>query len=117
MRSLAHYLPLIALTGVLSVVHAAWIASGRTPSAAASLLTDLGLSLILWVVGDARRRHCVPCHEFGFLVGVFLPVALPWYVLWRRGWRGLLLLAAFAGIWIVPWVAAVAVWFSLPSRG
>ncbi len=31
---------------------------------------------ILWVEDDARRRGIVPCHEFGFLVGVYFPASL-----------------------------------------
>jgi hypothetical protein len=117
MRAIVPYLPLIALTAVLSVVQAAWVASGGTPSTSSVQVTDvaLGLFLILWMTGDARRRGCVPCYEFGFLLGVFLPVSLAWYVLWTRGWKGLILLAAFAGLVILPWVAAVLVWLTLPS--
>jgi hypothetical protein len=119
MRSIAPFLPMIALSCLLSLMNVAAIARGVLPPT--SLLVDYAASgfLLLWVVTDARRRRCVPCHEFAFLVGVFLPVALPWYVFWTRGWRGLRVLAAFAGLILVPWaigVVAYLIRYGLPPR-
>jgi hypothetical protein len=118
MRAIVPYLPLLALTAVLSLVNAAWVAGGGTPSPEAERVCELALALflILWVTGDARRRGCVPCYEFGFLVGVFLPVSIAWYVLWSRGWKGLILLAGLAGLLILPGVAAALAWLTLPPR-
>jgi hypothetical protein len=65
------------------------------------------LFVIYWVVMDARCRRRVPCHDFGFLVGVFLPVSLAWYLVWTRGLRGLLLLAGFALLLILPQLGAM----------
>ncbi len=119
MRPLAPYLPLIALTGVLSVVQAARVAGGTAASASASQATEIcvGWMFFLWLLSDARRRGLAPCHEFGFLVGVFLPFSFFWYVFWTRGWRGFLLLAAFFGVVIVPEIVAAVSGRALPAGG
>jgi hypothetical protein len=65
--------------------------------------------LILWVNADARRRCLVPCFDFGlFLALFFLPVFV-WYLLWSRGWKGLLVLLGIFGLMIVPPLLAAIV--------
>jgi len=90
----------------------AYVATGRTPSDRVQGLipTGLGLALVLWMMMDARARHRTPCYDFGFLVAVFFPVSLVWYVLWTRGWKGLLTLVGLIGLWFVPWLTAMAAW-------
>src|SRR5882757_2870509 len=100
MSSLLPALPVLILTAVCSVADGIYLASGAPRSQAYIELSTRGLALFLifWVMIDARRRRCVPCHEFGFLVAVFMPVSLVWYVFWTRGWRGAVLLATFTGL-------------------
>lgn len=90
----------------------AYVATGRTPSDTVQRLiaTGLALALILWITVDARVRHRTPCYDFGFLMAIFFPVSLVWYVLWSRGWKGLLTLVGLIGLWFVPWVTAMAAW-------
>jgi hypothetical protein len=75
------------------------------------------LLVIYWIIADARQRRCVPCFDFGFLVGIFLPFSLIWYAFWTRGRRGLLLLLAIAGSIYGPWICVVIVWVLIRGAG
>ncbi|MCA1684545.1 MAG: hypothetical protein LC745_00880 [Planctomycetia bacterium] len=110
-RTLLDFGPLLAMTAALSVVQAAYFGAEVTPPPSIAPLSSVGyeLALIVWVMADARRRRCVPCFEFGFLVAVFYPASMFWYVFWTRGWRGLALLAAVFGLLTVPAVVSVLV--------
>jgi hypothetical protein len=80
--------------------------------AGVSRLLALGMTLLIvyWIVADARRRRCVPCFDFGFLLAISLPLSLVWYAFWTRGWRGFLLLLTLLGLIYGPWVLAVIAW-------
>ena len=90
----------------------ALVAAGRPPTETVQQLIALGLALafVLWMMADARVSRRTPCYDFGFLVAVFFPVSLVWYVLWTRGWKGLLILVGLIGLWFVPWLTAMAAW-------
>lgn len=90
----------------------AYVAVGRTPTDTVQRLIAIGLalSLVLWISVDARSRHRTPCYDFGFLVAVYFPASLVWYVLWTRGWKGWLTLVGLIGLWLVPWLSATAAW-------
>lgn len=107
MRRLGPFGVLSATVAAFSTFQAAYVVAGVTPSGAADQLTSLGLTLafLLWVVADARRHRRVPCYDFGFLVAVYFPFSLLWYVLWSRGWRGIFTLAALLGLMCLPWLA------------
>jgi hypothetical protein len=102
MRAIGSFLPMIALMGLQSVLNVTAVARGVAPPH--DLLTEYSaiLFVLLWMATDARRRRYAPCHEFGFLLGVYLPISLVWYLLWSRGWRGLLPLATFIGLLMLP---------------
>jgi hypothetical protein len=106
MGSIAPFLPMIALTGLLTAIRVSAVILGVSPSEGILTESSVGLFLILWMMMDARRRRCVPCHEFGFLAGVYMPISLLWYLCWSRGWKGLLLLAAFLGMVLLPGITA-----------
>jgi hypothetical protein len=102
---------LLAAVLTIATLEAAYVAAGVSPSVGGSLSTfALALAFVLWIDTDARRQHITPCHDFGFLVAVFFPFSLLWYVLWSRGRRGLLVLGALFGLMLLPWLLAVAVW-------
>jgi len=69
------------------------------------------LALMLWIEADARRRGILPCHDFGFLIGVFFPVSVVWYAFWSRGLKGVYLLLTLIGLLIVPPTTAMLAWF------
>ena len=98
-----------ALSAAFQVAH---VAAGRPPSESTQQLVVIGLALaiVLWIMADARRRRQTPCYDFGFLVAVYFPVSLIWYVFWSRGWRGFLTLVGLVGLWFVPWFTAMAAW-------
>jgi hypothetical protein len=103
---------LLVAIALSSAVPAAYVGNGKPLSDAAQISTSLVFSVgfIIWVVADARTRRQTPCYDFGFLVTVFFPVSLLWYVVWSRGWRGTLMLAALVGLWILPPLCAAVAW-------
>ncbi|HMC77419.1 MAG TPA: hypothetical protein VKH34_09810 [Vicinamibacterales bacterium] len=51
------------------------------------------IAVILWLQQDARRRGVGQVQDFGMLMMVFWPVAIPWYAFASRGpggWKLLL---------------------------
>lgn len=111
-RSIKPMAILVAAVAASSALLIAEVALGPPPSELVVDLTSmaLGLATMLWVVADARTRRQTPCYDFGFLVAVFYPASLVWYVLWTRGWRGLITLAALIGLMILPWFSASITW-------
>ena len=112
MKRLWPLMVLVATVAACSGFLVAPIAIGRSPSDNVQYLTSFGLALgfILWVIADARMAHRTPCYDFGFLVGIFFPVSLVWYVFWSRGWRGLLTLTALVGLMLLPSVSYLVAW-------
>ncbi|MGP0065123.1 MAG: hypothetical protein ACLQGP_16185 [Isosphaeraceae bacterium] len=112
MRTLAAYGPLVGLVAVLTAIASMYVLLGERPPELVEAIFRVGPSffLLCWVIIDARRFGRVPCYDFGFLVGVFLPVALPWYLVWSRGLRGLLVLGFFLFLLVVPELIASIVW-------
>ncbi len=109
MRPMPILIAAVAASSAFLIAHAA---VAPAPSQTVQALTSLGLALafVLWITVDARNRRQTPCYDFGFLVAVFFPASLVWYVLWTRGWRGVLTLAALAGLMLIPWISASIVW-------
>ena len=112
MRTLATCGPLLGLTVALAAIASMYVVLGEQPPELVEAIYSVGPAffLVCWVILDARRLRRVPCHDFGFLVGLFLPVALPWYLVWSRGLRGLLLLGFFLLLVILPALSASIVW-------
>jgi hypothetical protein len=104
---------LLLPVGATSILLTIYTLLGAAPSDMSTLLFQLcwALALILWIEGDARRRRITPCHDFGFLVGVFFPVSVVWYASWSRGHRGVLLLLVLLGLCIVPPMTGLLAWF------
>jgi hypothetical protein len=119
MRPLAPMAVLVAAVAASSVFFIAHVAAGPPPSETVQALTSLALvlSFVLWVMADARSRRRIPCYDFGFLVAVFFPASLVWYVLWSRGWRGLLTLAALIGLMLLPSVCGTVAWIIRHGAG
>lgn len=69
---------------------------------------------ILWVYCDAGRSDFEKPFDFGFLVYIFWPVALPWYLVSTRGVEGVLIFLGFIALWIGPWLMGLVayVYFS-----
>lgn len=62
--------------------------------------------VLLWMSDDAHRRRCTPCHDFGFLMWYLFPLTLLGYLLWTRGWWGLVVFVGMLAIIYVPWIIA-----------
>jgi hypothetical protein len=100
---------LISLAVALSAFHLTYVGLGTAVSDEGNRVTSYSLALILiwWIVADARHaRGELPCHDFGFLVGVALPVSLVWYLVWSRGWRGLGMVVFLTVLLNLPWLSA-----------
>jgi hypothetical protein len=107
MRSLATFVPVIVLTLLISLLNVAAIYRGSMPSESTVANASLSWFLLLWAILDARKRGRVPCHEFGFLMMMYMPASLVWYLFWSRGWKGILPLAFIWALLVMPWLAWV----------
>ena len=103
---------LLSTVALLSAIQFGSVALGATDTDALARLTSFGLSLafVIWVMADAQSRRRTPCFEFGFLVAVYFPVSLAWYVFWSRGWRALFTLAGFFVLMLLPGLSAIVAW-------
>jgi hypothetical protein len=112
MKRVGAFAVLLGWVVAFSAFQVAYAAIGILPSPGSTALTSFGLSiaLALWADADARSRHQCPCYDFAFLVAIFLPVSLLWYVFWSRGWRGLWTLAALGGLMALPTLSAIVAW-------
>ena len=92
MKTIGTFGPLLLLAAMLAIVASMYVILGQEPPQSVLTLTSTVqfLFILYWVVLDARRRRRVPCHDFGFLVVLYMPVSLVWYLVWSRGLRGLL---------------------------
>lgn len=65
--------------------------------------------VLLWVTGDAHRRRCTPCHDFGFLMWYLFPLTLLGYLIWTRGWWGLAVFVGLLAIMYLPILLGTAI--------
>ena len=63
------------------------------------------LIMAFWVTADARKRHRPLCYDYDGFVFFLWPVVVPVYLIRTRGWRALLTLLCFLGLWVVVLVA------------
>src|SRR6478752_4576505 len=100
---------LVASVLILAALRFDYAALGRLPSENVSQMSSFALALacILWIMADAQTRRQTPCYDFGFLVAVFFPISLFWYVFWSRGWRGFLMLGTVLGLLLLPALAEI----------
>jgi hypothetical protein len=80
-------------------------------STRAEMAASVALSLVIasWVSADARKRGRRLCYDYDSFVYFAWPVVGPVYLFRTRGWRGLLTLLCFAGIWLVAVMVGAAV--------
>jgi hypothetical protein len=109
---LRFYGGLLIVSAMLAVFDSVYVIVGITPSNPAQLISTFTLPICFatWVQADARARRCTPCFDFGWFVGATWIFSIPWYLIWTRGWRGLLLTFMFFGLFILPTFVAVFVW-------
>lgn len=113
MRSLVLFGPVLLLATFLAMVFGLEVLlTDAVPSESALTVASISLCLFIlyWVMLDARRRGRVGCHDFGFLMGVFFPVSLVWYLVATRGWRGVVVLVGIALVFLLPSVATMIAW-------
>jgi hypothetical protein len=111
MRAISTFGPLLVLSAMLAIPVSMYAAAHQEPPENLVRLTGIAQAVLIlyWVLVDARLHHRVPCHDFGFLVAVYMPVSLVWYVLWSRGLRGLLVLGGLIFLLSAPQLCATLV--------
>ena len=62
---------------------------------------------IVWAVADSETNEFDRPFDFGFLMYIFWPIALPYYLISTRGIEGIILLVGLIGIWLGPWLAGL----------
>ena len=108
------------LTGLCCAVAAALYALAEVePSPIVNLFFILLplVAVLLWLERDASRTGIGAVHDFGFLMWLTWPVAIPWYA-WktrrRSGWRLIVGLFAVIGSAYIGWM--LAAWGSYGVR-
>jgi hypothetical protein len=86
----------LALTTAVfcSLAAALYVIANVEPAPIVGSFLTMGPALmtVLWLCQDARRRRIGAVTDLGFLLMVFWPIAIPWYVFKSRGLRGVLVL-------------------------
>jgi hypothetical protein len=110
-RPLNPWVPLLVFTAALAVTQSGYTVFQVVPSPLVTTLLEYGPAffVVWWVMADASRSRRVPCHDFGFFVMAAFPFSVIWYVLWTRRLRGFLVLGALLGLFLAPWLCAIAV--------
>jgi len=62
---------------------------------------------IIWAVADAETNSFEKPFDFDFLMYIFWPVALPYYLISTRGLEGIILFFGFINILLGPWLAGL----------
>ena len=100
---------LITWSGLLAAYACLKVHLGGEPSADVMRLWNLGLALLVayWVRVDSCRTKYRPSFEYDAFMLFAWPIALPQYLVHTRGLRqGLLVLAGFVAVWLVPAICA-----------
>jgi hypothetical protein len=107
MRSLAPLLGAALVVLVLPVVH---VLVGEPPTELEVIVAGYVpmIFVLLWMIEDAYRRRSTPCFDFGFLICVLFPLSLLGYLVWTRGWWGLVVFAGMLAAIYVPWFVGTA---------
>ncbi|PCJ28212.1 MAG: hypothetical protein COA96_01510 [SAR86 cluster bacterium] len=69
------------------------------------------LLTILWAYYDAKKADIETPFDFGFILYIFWPVVLPWYLYRTRGIEGILMFFGLISLWVGPWLAGVVAYY------
>jgi hypothetical protein len=87
---------------------------GQFLSADLATLHQVLLSLLLatWFVADSRiRKSFSPSFDHGWFFCLALPIYGPYYLFSTRRWRGLAIFAGMLGLFLLPVIAEVLVYY------
>ena len=106
------YLWLVLLTLLVALFQGMYIYRGVPFSPLAEFIATytIPLAIMIWVVWDAQSRRCTPCYDFGLMVYLGWMLAIPGYLVWTRGWKGIFILLGFALLFLMPWISASILW-------
>jgi hypothetical protein len=104
--------PVVFFSAALAATFCTYMIAGVAPPAVFEGVASFGWTLLLvtWMVDDALRRKGTPCFDFGLLCWVGMPLSVPWYCFWSRGWRELFTLTGLIGLWLFPYLCSFIVW-------
>ena len=96
--------PLVLYTLLGSIAWGVYGYEGWSPTDGLIQLTGFFNAILIcgWAVADARQSRNTPCFDFGQLCWQLFYIAIPWYCLRSRGWRGLLILFFLLGVLVFP---------------
>lgn len=100
---------LILLSIAMTVVEVILNARGEGLSDTTQILWG-GIFIImstLWVVVDADSNNFEKPFDFDFLIYIFWPIALPYYLISTRGLEGAIIFFGFINLWLGPWLAGL----------
>jgi hypothetical protein len=69
----------------------------------------IGLSVVGWILADARRRRESICYDFDTMAFVAWPVAVPVYFVYTRRWRCLPMVGMFLALYLGSWLVGYAI--------
>jgi hypothetical protein len=105
---------------LMQTAHGIYFAGRIDEPAALSLVYSVGLLWIIgwWLLKDSRKRGVAWVYDIGFFLSIAWPLIMPYYLLKTRGAKGLLLILAFASIYIAAVAVGMALYLLLaPSTG
>jgi len=108
-KFLRYYGALFVVSALVALFLAVYVIADIPPSPAALaiLWLLLPISFVTWVQFDAHRRRCTPCFDFAtFMMSTWI-FSVPIYLIWTRGWRGVLLAGMFLALFLAPFVVVV----------
>lgn len=89
-----------------------YLAGEIEPPYAFTFMNFFGLLWIVgwWLLTDSRKRGVSWVYDIGFFLLIAWPFIMPYYLLKTRRAKGLLLILAFAGIYIAAFAIGMAVY-------
>jgi hypothetical protein len=96
----------------MQIAYGVYVSAEFEPPPAFTLVYSVGS---LWIVGwwlftDSRQRGIGWVYDMGLFLSIAWPFILPYYLLKTRGAKGLLVILAFVGTYIVASVVGVALY-------
>lgn len=87
----------------MQVAYGVYIAADFEPPPAFTLTYSAGFLWIVgwWLLTDSRKRGIAGVYDLGLFLSIAWPFIMPYYLLKTRGAKGLLVILAFVGTYIV----------------
>jgi hypothetical protein len=89
-----------------------YLAREQEPPQAFSLLYALGFVWVMgwWLLNDSRARGVGWVLDMGLFLYIAWPLIMPYYLIKTRGWKGLLVILIFLGVYVGAALAGAALY-------